>query len=68
MQDGSEGALSLDATCQDGVFVTENVAYYSDPKLACELTAEADWKRRGMYMGPQVTHLTLHYHTYTFYL
>jgi hypothetical protein len=48
------GALSVDAVCQEGVFVVENVSYYHDSKLATDLTPEADWKRRGLYIGPQV--------------
>lgn len=48
------GALSIDAVCQEGVFVVENVSYYNDSKLATDLTPEADWKRRGLYIGPQV--------------
>jgi complement component 1 Q subcomponent-binding protein len=34
--------------------MTENVSFYDDAKVGTELTAEADWKRRGMYIGPQV--------------
>ena len=48
------GALSVDAVCQEGVFVIENVSFYKDAKLATDLTAEADCKRRGLYIGPQV--------------
>jgi len=51
------GALTLDCLVQDGNFVVENVSYYSDAKLATELTAEADWSRRGLYIGPQFDHL-----------
>lgn len=39
--------------------MTENVSFYDDAKLGTELTAEADWKRRGMYIGPQVRHAIL---------
>ena len=46
--------MSIDAICQEGVFVLENVSFYRDSKLATDLTAEADWKRRGLYIGPQV--------------
>lgn len=46
--------MSIDAVCQEGVFVLENVSFYKDAKLATDLTAEADWKRRGLYIGPQV--------------
>jgi len=40
--------------CQEGHFVVENVSFYGDAKLGTDLTAEADWKRRGAYIGPQV--------------
>ena len=40
--------------CQDGSFVIDNISYYNDAKVGTELTAEADWKRRGYYLGPQV--------------
>jgi len=46
--------MSVDAVCQEGVFVLDNVSFYKDGKLATDLTAEADWKRRGLYIGPQV--------------
>lgn len=48
------GALSVDMVCQEGNFIIENVTYYNDAKLGTELSAEADWGRRGLYMGPQV--------------
>uniref|UniRef100_A0A0W0FR17 Mitochondrial glyco protein n=1 Tax=Moniliophthora roreri TaxID=221103 RepID=A0A0W0FR17_MONRR len=38
---------------QEGGFIVDNVTYYRDTKLATELSAEADWKRRGIYLGPQ---------------
>ncbi|KAI0266132.1 mitochondrial glycoprotein [Gloeopeniophorella convolvens] len=47
------GALSIDAVCQEGTFVVENVSFYNDSKIATDLTAEADWRRRGLYIGPQ---------------
>jgi len=49
----SNGALSIDAMCQDGAFVADNISFYKDAKLATDLTPEADWKRRGLYIGPQ---------------
>ncbi|KAI0279032.1 regulatory protein suaprga1 [Russula aff. rugulosa BPL654] len=55
------GALSIDAVCQEGVFVVENVSYYNDSKLATDLTPEADWKRRGLYIGPQFETLDLNF-------
>lgn len=46
------GALSVDMVCQDSHFLIENISFYEDAKLSQELTAEADWKRRGLYIGP----------------
>jgi complement component 1 Q subcomponent-binding protein len=40
--------------CQDSHFLIENISFYEDAKLSQELTAEADWKRRGLYIGPTV--------------
>ena len=31
----------------------ENITFYRDDALATELTADADWTRRGLYIGPQ---------------
>ncbi|KAF8069064.1 mitochondrial glycoprotein [Lyophyllum atratum] len=47
------GCLNVDMVCQEGHFVVENVSFYGDAKLGTDLTAEADWKRRGAYIGPQ---------------
>lgn len=60
MQSGAPGALTVDAMCQDGAFIVDSISFYSDAKVGTELTAEADWKRRGLYIGPQVcTFLTM---------
>ncbi|OBZ67549.1 Mitochondrial acidic protein mam33, partial [Grifola frondosa] len=50
---GSSGALTIDAMCQDGAFIIDNISFYNDAQVGTELTAEADWKRRGLYLGPQ---------------
>ncbi|KIM37053.1 hypothetical protein M413DRAFT_448773 [Hebeloma cylindrosporum] len=47
------GALNIDLLCQDGTFSVENLSYYDDAKTGTELTADADWNRRGLYVGPQ---------------
>ncbi|PPQ81134.1 hypothetical protein CVT26_011102 [Gymnopilus dilepis] len=47
------GALSVDMVTQDGQFIIENVSFYDDAKVGTELTADADWNRRGLYIGPQ---------------
>ena len=54
-KDAAPGALTIDAMCQDGSFITDNISFYADAKSGTELTAEADWKRRGLYIGPQVS-------------
>lgn len=43
--------------CQEGAFIVDNLSFYTDSKVGTELTAEADWKRRGLYIGPQVSTL-----------
>ncbi|WFD29185.1 Mitochondrial acidic protein mam33 [Malassezia sp. CBS 17886] len=48
-----QGCLSIDAQAQDGQFMVENVTFYKDNALATALTADADWARRGLYIGPQ---------------
>lgn len=50
-----QGSLTVDAQAHDGEFAIENISFYRDEKLATELTAEADWSRRGLYIGPQVS-------------
>ncbi|KAG5518136.1 hypothetical protein PMAC_003322 [Pneumocystis sp. 'macacae'] len=46
------GALVIDAVAQDGAFIIDNILYYKDENLALAQTAEADWQRRGTYIGP----------------
>ncbi|KAI0726532.1 mitochondrial glycoprotein [Fomitopsis betulina] len=50
---GIPGAVNVDALCQEGAFLVDNISFYSDAAVGTELTAEADWKRRGLYIGPQ---------------
>jgi len=47
------GALNIDMIVQEGHFIVDNISFYEDAKVGTELTAEADWKRRGLYIGPQ---------------
>ncbi|KAG6834558.1 hypothetical protein H0H93_008944 [Arthromyces matolae] len=47
------GCINADMVAQEGGFTIENVSFYSDAKAGTDLTAEADWKRRGVYLGPQ---------------
>lgn len=53
-QGKGHGALTIDAVAQDGLFLVDNISFYTDEGLATDLTSEADWKRRGLYMGPAV--------------
>lgn len=47
--------MTIDAVAQDGMFLVDNVTLYPDEQVGTELTPEADWRRRGMYMGPAVS-------------
>ncbi|KAG1862410.1 mitochondrial glycoprotein [Suillus tomentosus] len=49
----AKGSINIDTMCQEGAFIIDNMSYYPDAQLGTELTAEADWKRRGLYIGPQ---------------
>ncbi|KAH8828614.1 mitochondrial glycoprotein [Flagelloscypha sp. PMI_526] len=50
---GAPGALVLDTVVQEGGFIIENISFYNDAKLGTDVTAEADWQRRGLYIGPE---------------
>ncbi|EMD32321.1 hypothetical protein CERSUDRAFT_119020 [Gelatoporia subvermispora B] len=52
-KENAHGALSIDGMTADGQFILDGISYYSDSKTGTELTADADFKRRGMYIGPQ---------------
>ena len=54
---GSSGAMALDTISQDGAFLVENIAFYKDAQVGTEISSEMDWKRRGLYIGPQFEHL-----------
>ncbi|KAJ7477017.1 mitochondrial glycoprotein [Mycena galericulata] len=53
------GALDVDMTVQNGQFLIENISYYADAALSHESSVEADWKRRGLYIGPEFSTLDL---------
>jgi complement component 1 Q subcomponent-binding protein len=53
MKANAKGSINIDTMCQEGAFVIDNMSYYPDAQLGTDLTAEADWKRRGLYIGPQ---------------
>jgi hypothetical protein len=37
------------------MFLVDNISLYNDESLALDMTSDADWKRRGLYMGPAVS-------------
>ncbi|SJX66477.1 probable Mrb1-Mitochondrial p32 Family Protein [Sporisorium reilianum f. sp. reilianum] len=49
----SGGAIMMDAFVQDGEFNIDNIAFYKDTDMATRMDADADFKRRGFYLGPQ---------------
>ena len=53
----SDGALHFEGLIQDGTVVVQNISFYKDAALATDLSADADWRRRGLYIGPQFDHL-----------
>lgn len=53
-----QGALTVDAVAEDGLFVIDAVSFYKNDKEALDMSAEGDWKRRALYMGPEVSSLT----------
>ena len=57
IQPDAPGALSIDTVCQEGAFIVDAISFYKDAKIGTELSADADWKRRGLYIGPQVPFL-----------
>ncbi|CDZ96316.1 MAM33, mitochondrial matrix glycoprotein [Phaffia rhodozyma] len=50
-------ALVFQTTIQDGDFTIERVSLYKDSKLQTEETAEAEFKKRGVYDGPSFENL-----------
>lgn len=47
------GAIMMDAFVQDGELSIDNIAYYKDKEMATRIDADADFQRRGFYLGPQ---------------
>ncbi|KAF2849305.1 regulatory protein-like protein suaprga1 [Plenodomus tracheiphilus IPT5] len=52
-----KGALSIEATAQDGDFLIEDLIYFPSADLADPATAEKDWQRRTLYTGPPFNNL-----------
>ncbi|KAF5310664.1 hypothetical protein D9619_007729 [Psilocybe cf. subviscida] len=53
------GAMNIDMMVSDGAFTVENISFYEDATVGTSLTADADWTRRGLYIGPQFETLDL---------
>ena len=43
----------MDLLVENESFVIDNISFYKDEKVAEDMTAEGDWKRRGIYIGPR---------------
>lgn len=43
----------MDLLVENEAFVIDSAQFYSDAKLAEDMTAEGDWKRRATYVGPR---------------
>jgi len=52
-----KGALSIEATAQDGDFIIQDLVYFPTADLADPATAEHDWQRRTLYTGPPFNNL-----------
>ncbi|KAI8939707.1 hypothetical protein NX059_003461 [Plenodomus lindquistii] len=52
-----KGALSIEATAQDGDFLIEDLIYFPTADLADPATAEKEWQRRTLYTGPPFNNL-----------
>lgn len=46
------GTMNTNIVVSDGAFIVDNTSY-EKVKVGTDLTAEADWTRRGLYIGPQ---------------
>ncbi|KAI9473667.1 MAG: mitochondrial glycoprotein [Benjaminiella poitrasii] len=53
----NQGAVTIDTVAENGKIAIESIMHYKDAKLANEQSAEADWQRRGLYIGPQFAEL-----------
>ena len=49
----SGGSLVMDLLVENEAFVIDSAQFYSNAKLAEDMTAEGDWKRRATYVGPR---------------
>ncbi|EPQ25648.1 uncharacterized protein PFL1_06785 [Pseudozyma flocculosa PF-1] len=49
----NRGAMTFEAVAADGEMSIDNITFLRDNKMAEDLTVEADWARRGVYVGPQ---------------
>lgn len=59
LQTSGPGAMNIDMMVSDGAFTIDNISFYENAKVGTDLTAEADWTRRGLYIGPQFETLDL---------
>ena len=51
------GTLQIETTAQDGTVTIDSVNFFKDTKVAEPASAEAQWKRSGLYEGPPFANL-----------
>jgi len=47
------GALTIETVCQEGAFMVDAISFFNDARVGTEPSADAEWKRRALYLGPQ---------------
>ncbi|KAF2011748.1 mitochondrial glyco protein [Aaosphaeria arxii CBS 175.79] len=52
-----KGALAIDVLAQDGDFLIEDLWHLPSADLAAPKTAEQEWQRRSLYVGPPFSNL-----------
>lgn len=51
------GSLLVQTVAQDGVFEIEDISFFDKPELTNAETAENDWIKQGLYVGPPFENL-----------
>ena len=52
IEKAGKGAMQIETIAQDGMIVIENVYYYQNADLADAKTAELDYSKKSLYLGP----------------
>jgi complement component 1 Q subcomponent-binding protein len=57
IEKSGKGAMHIETVSQDGLIQIENVSYFRKPELAEANSAEKDWARQNLYIGPPFRNL-----------